>query len=110
MNLYTQLMYDDAGFVVSSELILISTIAVLSMLVGLSEVSNGINQELEDVGSAFASVNQGYHLKGFSGCKAVTYASKFRDHADYCDSEDDITCNGIGTGENHTVYGGGHQY
>ena len=102
MNLYTQLMNDEAGFIVSSELILIATIAVLSMIVGLSEVSNGINQELEDVGSAFASVNQGYKLKGFRGCKAVTYSSNFKDHADFCDSEYDITCNGIGDGENHT--------
>ncbi len=102
MNLYTQLMNDDAGFIVSSELILVATIAVLSMLVGLSEVSNNINQELEDVGSAFASVNQGYQVRGFSGCKAVTYASSFGDQADFCDGEDDITCNGIGSGENHT--------
>lgn len=81
---------DEAGFIVSAELVLIATIAVLSMLVGLSEVANAINQELEDVGSAFGALNQTYEYMGFSSCKADKDGSSFEDHVDCCDSEADI--------------------
>ena len=47
---------DQHGFIVSAELMLVSTIAVLSMVVGLSEVAFNINNELEDVGSAFGAI------------------------------------------------------
>lgn len=87
-----QLMNDEAGFIVSSELVLISTIAVLAMVVGLSEVAHNINQELEDVGSAFGRVNQSFYVAGAYGHKANTDGSRFRDRADYCDSQDDIVC------------------
>ena len=51
------LLNDEAGFIVSAELVLIASVCVLAMVVGLSEVANGINQELEDIGSAFGSIN-----------------------------------------------------
>ena len=56
-NLALNLLNDDAGFVISAELVLVSTITVLAMVVGLSEVAYGVVQELEDTGSAIASVN-----------------------------------------------------
>ncbi len=83
---------EEAGFIVSAELVLISTIAVLSMIVGLSEVAHGINQELEDVGSAFGRINQSYCVSGSYGHKGQTDGSHFRDQADYCDGENDIAC------------------
>lgn len=92
MNLFAQLVNDEAGFIVSAELILISTILVLGMVVGLSEVANGINQELEDVGTAFGRVNQTYQFAGFSGHKGFIDGSRFKDNVDFCDSEFDISC------------------
>ena len=59
-TLAVTLWNDEAGFIVSAELVLIATIAVLAMVVGLSEVANALNQELEDVASAFGSVNQSF--------------------------------------------------
>jgi len=85
-----QLFCDEAGFIVSAELVLISTIVVIGMIVGLSEVANGVNQELEDVGSAFGSINQSYCFSGFSGHKGWANGSGFHDQADYCDGENDI--------------------
>ena len=38
-----QFAHDEAGFIVSAELILIATIAVLGLVVGLSEVAAAIN-------------------------------------------------------------------
>lgn len=57
-QLLRKLWNDEEGFIVSAELVLISTITVLSMVVGLAEVSNSINNELFDVANAFDAVNQ----------------------------------------------------
>lgn len=91
-QIFSSLYRDEAGFIVSAELILISTIVVIGMIVGLSEVSNNVNQELEDVGSAIASLNQSFVFSGAAGHKGKHYGSRFKDTGDYCDSEYDITC------------------
>ena len=89
-NLTTQLLNDETGFIVSAELILVSTIAVLSLVVGLTETANAVNQELEDVGSAFGSVNQTYRYSGLRTPKGKTSGSLFDDDRDNCDSQNDI--------------------
>jgi hypothetical protein len=89
-NLFTQLANDEAGFIVSAELVLVATIAVLALIVGLSEVAIAVNQELEDVGSAVGSANQSYHSHGFSGHSGESSGSRFRDRMDFCDSQYDI--------------------
>ncbi len=96
-----QLLTDEAGFIVSAELVLVSTILVIGMVVGLSEVANGINQELEDVGSAFGAINQSYCFSGFTGHKGHTVGSSFNDQADYCDGQFDITCDSQPVAEGH---------
>lgn len=90
------LLNDDAGFIVSAELILVATIGVIAMVVGLSEVSYNVNEELEDVGSAIGKMSQSYDVSSTTGHKAVFYGSCFRDQADFCDSEFDVNCNGVG--------------
>lgn len=89
-TLFTSLYNDEAGFIVSAELVLVSTVAVLSLVVGLSEVAININNELEDVGSAFACVQQTYCVDGVEGHKGHFSQSSFYDHADFCSGEDDI--------------------
>jgi hypothetical protein len=93
-HLFNQFKNDEAGFIVSAELILVSTIVVLALIVGLSEVSHGINDELEDVGSAFGSVNQSYHFALSHGAKGCMPGSCFTDYEDECDSQWDVTCDG----------------
>ncbi len=87
-----QLWRDEAGFIVSAELILIASIAVLSLIVGLTEVTYAVNNELEDVGAAFGSVNQSYRYSGLTGHKGKYFGSAFWDYRDDCDGECDITC------------------
>lgn len=94
-----QLWNDDAGFIVSAELVLITTIAVLAMVVGLSEVAHAVNQELEDVASAFGSINQSYTVNGTSGHKGSAGGSSFGDLVDFCDGATDIVCDTAPTGE-----------
>ena len=88
----TALYQDEAGFVVSAELVLVATIGVLALLVGLTEVSYGVNQELEDVGAAVGSANQSYYYFGVEGVKGKAAGSRFHDEYDECDSEHNITC------------------
>lgn len=101
VSLALQLWNDDAGFIVSAELVLVATLTVLSMVVGLSEVAHGINQELEDVASAFGRVNQSYAYAGTMGHKGGIAGSKFGDHVDFCDSDSDIVCDTRITGEDY---------
>lgn len=89
-NILTQLINDEAGFIVSAELVLISTIAVLAMIVGLSEVANNVNNELEDVGSAFSSISQTFRTCEVYGHKAEMDGSNFHDCPDFCSGQWDI--------------------
>ena len=95
-NTFTKLINDENGFIVSAELILVATIAVLGLVVGLSEISFAVNNELEDVGSAFGSVNQSFHVNGLhSEGKACTAGSGFVDEYDTCDSPYSIGASGV---------------
>ncbi|NQV26604.1 MAG: branched-chain amino acid aminotransferase [Rhodopirellula sp.] len=94
-NIFTNLINDENGFIVSAELILVATIAVLGLVVGLSEIAFNINNELEDVGAAFGSINQSFYVNGIhsagKGCKA---GSSYSDESDTCDSQYDIVGSG----------------
>ena len=92
-----KLWTDEAGFLVSSELVLVSTILVLSMVVGLSEVSRAVNHELADVASAFSSVNQSYRYDGlFSPDRCADYGSSYGDSSDFY-NDVDIVASGWGS-------------
>lgn len=92
-NVLKSLYNDENGFIVSGELVLVSTIAVLALIVGLSEVSGNINNELEDIGSAFGSMNQTFKVSGSCGHKGSSYGSQYKDKTDFCDGAD-ISNNG----------------
>ncbi len=89
-RLLNALVRDEAGFIVSAELVLVASIAVLGLVVGLSEVSLNVNNELEDVGSAFASIDQGYCVEGLSGHKGKNKGSHFQDCQDFCAGQNDV--------------------
>lgn len=94
-NIFAKLINDETGFIVSAELILVATIAVLGVVVGLSEIAFGVNNELEDVASAFGSMNQSFHVNGLhSDGKACTAGSEYNDDYDTCDSQYDIVGSG----------------
>ena len=66
-NTLKQLWNDETGFLLSAELVLITTILTLGMVVGLSSVSAAINNEMFDVSRAFSAVNQGYRYSEMRG-------------------------------------------
>lgn len=99
----TQLLYDEAGFIISAELVLIATILVIGLIVGLSEIQHAIVAELNDVGDAIGNLNQSYFFSGFSkptqfkangfGVAAFTRGSVFIDAVDECDNNQcDLDC------------------
>ena len=97
--LCTALIHDESGFIVSAELVLVATIAVLAMVVGLSEIAINVNNELEDVGSAFGSLNQSYCVRGSCGHGGHHAGSMFDDTVDQCDASCDVQTCGRATGE-----------
>lgn len=88
--LFTNLINDEAGFIISSELVIVATVAVLAMVVGLSEVALNINEELEDVGSSFGSMNQTFTTQGTTGHQSMVGGSMFTDRSDFCDQTCDV--------------------
>ena len=93
-----QLLNDEAGFIVSAELVLVATLLVIGLIVGLSEVQHAVVTELNDVADAIGELNQAYSYSGFSkqdgrATHAVTYGSNFEDTRDDCDNNQcDIAC------------------
>ena len=92
-SIMRKLFNDEAGFVVSAELILVATIGVLSMVVGLSSVRDAITEELVDISNAFGSVSQTYNYRSLSkpasqggvGNHGSAAGAGFNDGADDCD-------------------------
>jgi len=86
-NLRT-LYFDERGFVLTAELIIISTVLVLGLVTALSAVQTSVVSEMKDVGNAIGSLNQSYCYTGMRGCNAWcgrssrTVGSSFLDVAD----------------------------
>jgi len=89
MKMIKRLWSDEAGFVVSSELILVGTVAVIGLLTGLAAVRDGVVSELSDVAGAVQDLNQSYALNGVTGHSAATAGMDYVDALDWCDSADD---------------------
>ena len=88
---------DDAGVILSMELVLIGTILVLGVIIGLVELQASVIGELNDLSSAFGNLSQSYQVAGISSSfapgqiKARTSGSAFNDRPDLCDTEGSIT-------------------
>lgn len=99
LRTFSVLLHDEAGFILSAELVLIATLLVIGLVVGLSEVQHAVVQELNDVAEAIGSMNQSFSYSGFTafksnGClKSFFAGSLFHDHRDDCDgNECSISC------------------
>jgi hypothetical protein len=111
MNILTSLKNDENGFLVSAELVLVGTILVLGMIVGLTELSYAVNEELEDLGSAIGAINQTYYFTLASGKKGEVVGSTFLDFQDSCDNSCDITCDSSARSEQgNSSRGRGHRH
>ena len=73
-----------AGFVVTSELLLITTILVIGLIAGWVTVRNSVNAELEDFAESIGDLNQSYAFTGVlnDNNTASTSGSIFTDAPD----------------------------
>jgi uncharacterized membrane protein YkgB len=89
-NCFARLWDDEAGFIISAELVLVATIVVIGLIVGLVMVRNQVVQELADVAQAIGSLSQTYCFPGIwvkhhcSQPVALTDGACFNDVKDYC--------------------------
>jgi len=88
-NLLKQLLNDEAGLVLSAELVFVASIAGIGMIVGLSAARDGVTSELADIGDAVTEYNQGYSVASITGHGASIAASEYIDGTDYCDNDPD---------------------
>ncbi|MBL9084676.1 MAG: hypothetical protein JNK76_22925 [Planctomycetales bacterium] len=77
---------EDAGAVVSAEIMLAATILVLGVIVGVKSVRDSVVTELADVGQAISNLNQSYCFSGTSGHAGKTGGGSYEDKQDFCDS------------------------
>ena len=90
-NLATRLFRDEAGFIVSTELVLVSTIVVIALVVGLATVRDAVVQELADVGLTVGTINQSYSFSGLTGHTSSVAGSLRIDVLDFCDTSSDTS-------------------
>ena len=89
-TLWRDFVRDEAGLILSAELVVILTITVLGMVVGLVNLQQAILGEFADLSLAFQSLNQSYATPSFRGCWKIwgrtswTAGSSFIDIFDGC--------------------------
>jgi hypothetical protein len=96
---------DENGAIVSIEMIIIITVAVISLIVGWTEVAVAINTELDDISGAVGHLDQSYSFTNMGAPKGATVGGKssvpgstFVDNADECDDCDGsstLICAGV---------------
>lgn len=82
-----RLWRDEAGFVVSTELILIATIVVIGLITGLTTVRDAVVHELADVADAVSEIDQSYSWGAITAHCASTAGSEFVDVPDFCEND-----------------------
>lgn len=99
-KLALRLWQDDAGFVVSTELVLVATILVIGSIVGQATLRDAVIAELADTAEAINDINQSYSFTSVTGHSSSISGAIFTDVGDFCN----LTGGGIegqqGTGAN----------
>lgn len=83
-----RLLAEDDGFVVSSELMLMSSLVVLGLLVGLESARSAVTAELSDVVGSMQDLNQSFSVDGIVYHNSNIAGFNFVDALDECDSPD----------------------
>ena len=82
---------DEAGLVVSAELVLVVTLIFTAVAVGLAAARDALTQELNDVSEMIGTVDQSYNVSalnagdGSGKPHGTSNAMGFNDRADLCD-------------------------
>lgn len=90
-DIQRELWRDEAGLILSVELILILTIGVLLLVVGIHSVAKAVNFEFGDLAAAIGTFDQSYFYDGFVNpddpheLHSAAAGTGFDDAADDCD-------------------------
>lgn len=90
-NMLTRLWADDAGFIVSTELMITATLLVIGLLVGQVTLRDAVLSELGDLASAINDTSQSYSYTSVTGHSSSVAGAEFSDVADFCDDNDPAT-------------------
>lgn len=86
MNLMRQLWQDEAGVIVSTEIILVLMILVFGLIAGMVSLRDAVTQELGDTGVMVNKLDQSYSFSGNQNTaatvNALTPASTYADSVD----------------------------
>jgi hypothetical protein len=78
MKLLRAMWRDEAGAVLSAEMVMVGTLGVIGTSVGVAAVSKSVNDELTELAFAFRSLDQSYCVEGQEGCCSWTAGSCYR--------------------------------
>jgi len=78
MQSMNELWQDEAGVVLSAEVVMLGTLGVLGTVVGLNAASTAVDQELKEFAGAIRSLDQSYGFAGHQSCRAWTAGSYYR--------------------------------
>jgi len=84
-HVIARLWKEEAGVIISSELVVLSALLIIGMVVGLQTVREAVVLELGDFANAIGSINQSYSFAGITGHHSSTAGSVFADARDDCD-------------------------
>lgn len=84
----SRLASEDA-YVISVELLLVATVAIIGLMVGYTSIRDAAIAELSDLSGAVQDINQHYTFNGLVGHSGESHGSGFSDSLDWCDSAND---------------------
>ena len=81
-----KLWNDEAGAIVSLEIVLVGTILGIGVITGLTSLRDAVITELADLGGAIAWLDQSYIYHGATSHSSATAGTFHGDTRDYCDN------------------------
>jgi len=90
-NLLKSFVCGEEGFILSTEGLLVGTIAIIGLIAGLAAARNAILLELDDFAAAVGELNQSYVYNGVSDTGGTTQnttaGGEFEDTAETSDAQ-----------------------
>ena len=79
MNVLSRMWNDDAGYIISTEMLLIFVILVLGLIVGWANLRMAIVNEFTESANAILAINQSFTISALSGCSGTSGGSNSTD-------------------------------
>jgi hypothetical protein len=74
-KLMGQLWSDDAGIIVTLELLFLYVVLILGLIAGWTNLRNAIDAELTEMAQSILALNQGYSITAAVGCNTSNFSA-----------------------------------